>query len=203
MDASLVRAALAARYQAWDELVSSTIFNGLRAIGISDASKPASRITKDLPFVDSPTPAVTAILAYLVIVTIGSAVLRRKASTRGPDPAWLRFLVQVSADNIRRSGMLCTAFEWRCAQHAATNSTMRLLSQVHNVVLIVLSAGMAASSVYWARAHNYSFWGNAYRASERNMGLTIYVFYMSKFYEFFDTVRGISCWVLPACTIFD
>lgn len=62
--------------------------------------------------------------------------------------------------------------------------------QVHNVVLIVLSAGMASSAVYWARLHNYSLWGNAYRASERNMGLTIYVFYMSKFYEFFDTVSG-------------
>lgn len=60
--------------------------------------------------------------------------------------------------------------------------------QVHNVVLIVLSAGMAASSIYWARAHNYSFWGNAYRPTERGMGLTIYVFYVSKFYEFFDTV---------------
>ena len=65
-----------------------------------------------------------------------------------------------------------------------------LTMQVHNVVLIVLSAGMAASSIYWARAHSYSFWGNAYRPYERNMGLTIYVFYVSKFYEFFDTVRA-------------
>jgi elongation of very long chain fatty acids protein 4 len=65
---------------------------------------------------------------------------------------------------------------------------LALSVQVHNVVLIVLSAGMAASSIYWARAHNYSFWGNAYRPSERAMGLTIYVFYVSKFYEFFDTV---------------
>jgi len=60
--------------------------------------------------------------------------------------------------------------------------------QAHNVVLILLSAGMASSAVYWARVHNYSFWGNAYSASERGMGLTIYVFYVSKFYEFLDTV---------------
>ena len=61
--------------------------------------------------------------------------------------------------------------------------------QVHNVVLIVLSASMAASALYWAREGGYNFWGNAYKPSEREMGLTIYVFYMSKFYEFFDTVR--------------
>ena len=72
--------------------------------------------------------------------------------------------------------------------------------QTHNVVLIVLSAGMAASSVFWARAHGYSLWGNAYRASERSMGLTIYVFYVSKFYEFFDTVSLQRTMMWVVCT---
>lgn len=64
-----------------------------------------------------------------------------------------------------------------------------LLLQVHNLILIALSAGMAGSAVYWAVQGRYNFWGNAFKASEKEMALTIYVFYMSKFYEFFDTVR--------------
>lgn len=68
-------------------------------------------------------------------------------------------------------------------------SSWNFFSQVHNAVLIALSAGMAASALYWARRGGYNFWGNAYKPSETEMGLTIYVFYISKFYEFFDTVR--------------
>ena len=64
---------------------------------------------------------------------------------------------------------------------------------MHNLILILLSAGMAGSAVYWAVKGGYNFWGNAFKPSEREMALTIYVFYMSKFYEFFDTV----CAVLP------
>lgn len=145
--------ALTARWQAYDAWLSSKVFSGLDAVGFSDASKAASTITRDLPFIDSPTPAITTIATYLLIVTVGTACLKQRKAGGGPDPAWLRLLVQV-----------------------------------HNVVLIALSACMASSAIYWAWLHNYSFWGNAYRASERNMGLTIYVFYMSKFYEFFDTI---------------
>ena len=64
-----------------------------------------------------------------------------------------------------------------------------LVLQVHNMILIALSAGMAGSAVYWAVQGRYNFWGNAFKASETEMALTIYIFYMSKFYEFFDTVR--------------
>ena len=88
---------MVAKWQLYDEWVSTSVLSGLRAIGLSDASKPASRLTKHLPFIDSPTPAVTIIAAYLLTVTVGSAVLKRSKSTRGPDPAWLRHLVQVIA----------------------------------------------------------------------------------------------------------
>lgn len=64
---------------------------------------------------------------------------------------------------------------------------LRFFVQVHNLILIALSAGMAGSAVYWAVQGRYNFWGNAFKASEKEMALTIYVFYMSKFYEFFDT----------------
>ena len=87
---------LAVRWSTWDDWISTAVFSGLRVVGLSDASKPASRLTKHLPFIDSPTPAVTIILAYLLIVTVGSASLRRSQSTRGPDPGWLKLLVQVT-----------------------------------------------------------------------------------------------------------
>ena len=96
---SMVLAEVAARWHQYDELVSTSVFSGLQAIGLSDASKPASRITKHLPLIDSPTPAVTIIAAYLLIVTVGSAVLRRSQPARGPDPGWLRLLVQVNVDD--------------------------------------------------------------------------------------------------------
>ena len=63
-------------------------------------------------------------------------------------------------------------------------------SQVHNVILIALSAWMAGSAVYWAVQYGYRFWGNGFKASETELGMTIYVFYLSKFYEFVDTVGG-------------
>lgn len=74
------------------------------------------------------------------------------------------------------------------------------MPQLHNVVLIVLSAGMAGSAIYWARQGRYNFWGNAYKPSETEMGLTIYVFYMSKFYEFFDTVCPASSCLARPCS---
>ena len=59
---------------------------------------------------------------------------------------------------------------------------------MHNFILIVLSAWMAGSAVHWATQYGYRLWGNGFKASERELGMTIYVFYLSKFYEFFDTV---------------
>lgn len=66
-------------------------------------------------------------------------------------------------------------------------SWLKLFVQVHNLILILLSAGMASSAVYFAVQGGYTLWGNAFKLSERGMALTIYVFYLSKFYEFFDT----------------
>lgn len=99
--------ALAARWQAYDAWLSSKVFSGLDAVGFSDASKAASPITRDLPFVDSPTPAITTIAAYLLIVTVGAACLRQRKAGGGPDPAWLRLLVQVSAAEGNGSRLHC------------------------------------------------------------------------------------------------
>lgn len=56
--------------------------------------------------------------------------------------------------------------------------------QVHNVILIGLSAGMGSAAIFFAAQARYSLWGNAYRASQVGMAWTVYVFFVSKIYEF-------------------
>lgn len=48
---------------------------------------------------------------------------------------------------------------------------------------------MSVSAVYCAVQYGYRLWGNAYQPSQGALAHTVWVFYMSKFYEFFDTVR--------------
>ena len=57
----------------------------------------------------------------------------------------------------------------------------------HNVFLILLSSYMFANSCYQAYANNYSFWAQAYDVKEVAMARGIYIFYISKLYEYFDT----------------
>ncbi len=89
---------IAEAWQKWDASVSSAVFDSLKAVGFGSLSGAPSKITKDLPFADSPTPAVTTIIVYLAVVTLGAAYLRlrRQPTSKGADPAWLRFLVQVN-----------------------------------------------------------------------------------------------------------
>lgn len=47
---------------------------------------------------------------------------------------------------------------------------------------------MSGSAVYWAVRYGYRLWGNAYSPSQPELAHTVWLFYMSKFYEFFDTV---------------
>ena len=72
--------------------------------------------------------------------------------------------------------------------------------QLHNVILIVLSSYMCCAAVYYAWGYGYRIWGNGYKPSEVGMGKTAYIFYVSKLYEFMDTVRrfGGTC-PLPSC----
>ena len=123
-------------------------------MGYAEIRKSASPSTRGRPLIDSPTPVVTLILAYLTVVT--TSYLSQKL--RGPrkqtaDPLWLRVVVQL-----------------------------------HNVILIVLSAYMSFNSAYCAWKHSYNFWGQGYSPKERDMGWVVYVFYLSKIYEFNDTV---------------
>lgn len=61
--------------------------------------------------------------------------------------------------------------------------------QSHNLFLILLSSWMSASACLHAWRLRYRFWGNAYSDSEGSLATVVYVFYVSKLYEFMDTVR--------------
>ena len=74
---------------------------------------------------------------------------------------------------------------------------LKTLVQIHNVNLIVLSSYMSYTAASLAWKYSYRFWGQGYRSSERDMGHIIYVFYVSKLYEFVDTVRAATQVVLP------
>ena len=70
---------------------------------------------------------------------------------------------------------------------------LQALVQLHNVILITLSAYMCGSAVYYAWLYDYNFWGTAYSPREVGMGRTVYIFYVSKLYEFMDTVLLRPC----------
>ncbi|KAK9827354.1 hypothetical protein WJX81_000104 [Elliptochloris bilobata] len=65
---------------------------------------------------------------------------------------------------------------------------LRLTVQAHNLFLIVLSSWMSASACLQAWRLRYRFWGNAYSDSQASMATVVYFFYVSKLYEFTDTV---------------
>ena len=77
-------------------------------------------------------------------------------------------------------------------QQTADPLWLRVVVQLHNVVLIGLSAYMSFTSAYCAWKHDYRFWGQAYSSKETDMGWVVYVFYLSKIYEFNDTVSPCS-----------
>ncbi|KAG6544795.1 hypothetical protein Mapa_013821 [Marchantia paleacea] len=64
---------------------------------------------------------------------------------------------------------------------------LRCLVIAHNLFLCCLSLFMCVGLIAAARHYGYSVWGNYYREREPAMNLLIYVFYMSKVYEFMDT----------------
>uniref|UniRef100_A0A7S0WT84 Very-long-chain 3-oxoacyl-CoA synthase n=1 Tax=Pyramimonas obovata TaxID=1411642 RepID=A0A7S0WT84_9CHLO len=64
---------------------------------------------------------------------------------------------------------------------------LKALMLVHNIFLIGLSLYMCLKIVYEAYLNKYSFWGNAYNPAQTEMAKVIWIFYVSKIYEFMDT----------------
>ena len=86
-------------------------------------------------------------------------------------------------------------------QPGAKDSTaLKVCVQLHNAFLVILSCCMSGEVVRQALKNNYKFWGNQYDPNEVGMAWAIYIFYLSKIYEFFDTVRRphlLSVWPEP------
>lgn len=70
---------------------------------------------------------------------------------------------------------------------------LRVSVQVHNTFLVILSSYMSLTTAYCAWKYSYRFWGQGYSAKEKDMGWIIYVFFLSKIYEFMDTVSPHRC----------
>lgn len=82
------------------------------------------------------------------------------------------------------------------------NAAIRAFVQAHNVFLVGLSTYMFTGIIHQAYSNGYSVWGNDYSSKETGMAKMIYIFYVSKMYEFMDTVRPhLSSLVLPSSSL--
>jgi hypothetical protein len=81
------------------------------------------------------------------------------------------------------------------------NTVLRGLVQLHNSFLVCLSGYMCITALREAYANGYSFWGNDYNPKEVGMARITYIFYISKAYEFLDTVCS-PCLVNHLCDQF-
>lgn len=77
---------------------------------------------------------------------------------------------------------------------------LRTFVQLHNIFLVGLSLYMCIGIISEAVANGYSFWGNSFNPSERRMAEMIHIFYVSKMYEFVDTVRASAVCVVLLCS---
>ena len=77
-------------WTSWDNLVSDVTFSTLRQIGWT--VHPVSGVTRSLIAVESPTPLVSCLTLYIVIVLTGYFKLHRKPRQTN-DPAWLKLLI--------------------------------------------------------------------------------------------------------------
>ena len=155
MDSSLVEAAQAL-WVRWDAAVTEVVTDLLFSVGVKEVREPPSPITAELPCVATPTPMVTMILAYIVIVLASVAYQKAFPRKVADDPQWVKAFVQC-----------------------------------HNLFLVGLSFYMFSAAIYYAIANDYRFWGTGYDPTDVGMGITVYIFYMSKFYEFLDTARAL------------
>ena len=77
---------------------------------------------------------------------------------------------------------------------------LRAFVQLHNVFLVGLSLYMCGGIVYEAVANGYTFWGNNFDPSEKRMAGMLHLFYVSKMYEFIDTVRASQAPFVRRCS---
>lgn len=150
--------ALKQYWDQWDAVCSTSVRYGLAKLGFSALLQKPQPAVAELPFVASPTPLLTCIIGYLLIVAVGLALQSNK----------------------------------KAGGKKADGSVVRSAVLVHNVLLIALSGYMCLTCAYEAVKNRYNFWGNEYDSRQGGMARIVYIFYISKLYEFLDTVRSCS-----------
>ena len=130
-----------------------------------------NKLTGKLPLVASPSQLMLAIAAYLamVITALGIAAVSSSSGT-----------TQAAAQ----------------AKTKKKNSSVFLTSLVliHNLFLVALSAFMCAAGIAISikRGYLYRFVGNGMDETDTALAKLVYIFYVSKIYEFLDTVVMIA-----------
>ena len=146
----------------WDALVDGCAKSALTRFGFVELAKTGS-VASNWPLVSSFTPLAASWLIYLTMVFGGLAFWRSEAG---------------SLLKRRRFG---TDPLW-----------LRSIVQAHNLFLIGLSIYMCSTTSFQAWKNGYAFWGTGYRKSELGMARIIYIFFLSKIYEYLDTVSASS-----------
>ena len=142
-----------------DRAVSQRVFSALVKLGYPEAGKPAHPLTRGRWLVDTPTPLLASLLLYTIIVSVGCVVLNAR-KRRQPSKS-----------------------------SKPDPTWLRYAVQLHNIFLVVLSLWMSTKALYCAYKYNYKFYGQAVSTKEADLGYVMYIFYVSKIYEFMDTVR--------------
>ena len=88
-------AALYDAWKAWDTTISTAVRSGFSRLGFSELLSPPSAAVADLPFVSSPTPLLTTILGYLLVVAGGLLFKNGRLESARRDPLWVRVFVQM------------------------------------------------------------------------------------------------------------
>ena len=142
-----------------DRAVSQRVFSALVKLGYPEAGKPAHPLTRGRWLVDTPTPLLASLLLYTIIVSVGCVVLNAR-KRRQPSKS-----------------------------SKPDPTWLRYAVQLHNIFLVVLSLWMSTKALYCAYKYNYKFYGQTVSTKEADLGYVMYIFYVSKIYEFMDTVR--------------
>ena len=70
----------------------------------------------------------------------------------------------------------------------AGSAALKTFIIIHNSCLIFLSAYMCYGCIREAYKGEYKLWGNSYNANETRLAKYLYIFFLSKIYEFFASL---------------
>ena len=184
--------AMASKYWSeWDDLVANFVFGTIeKAFDTEIRANPCPH-TFVLPAVRTPTILVTWAILYLIIVGLGLLTITPADKTKKVSWREEETLASTTTSSKVYSLIPCpSSFLLHISfapSQTPTPAYLKTLMNFHNVFLILLSSFMFLNSCYQAYVNNYSFWAQPYDVKEVGMARGIYIFYISKLYEYFDT----------------